>query len=353
MAATINLSNFTFSEEQIRDINELVFDEILHAPDLNAIHTLFSGIMYDREIGFIGSSGLVGKAAQGCDPETQDWNINTRKVKWTPKGWEIYLSECASDLADTAAVYCLNKGTRVDDLTDTDYMAIYVQVLKDAVKDALYRIVWFGDTEAKNVASGGSVTDGVDTGYFTIIDGFWKQLEAAAAADSSLLVSIDANTKGTKDEQLSALDGDAAYAILNDLYFKQPIEQKLAKKAQFLVTQTIADGYTKYLMGKGIESTYSNTVDGVPSLKFLGVPVIPVPIWDAQIQAFNDLGDTYYAPHRAVLIEKANLAVGTPSAEAYGEFDIWYNKNDRKNYVLLKDAIDAKLLNSSRLVFAE
>ncbi|MCD8293684.1 MAG: hypothetical protein LUE27_00345, partial [Clostridia bacterium] len=158
--AALDLTNFTFTAEQIRDINELVFDEILHAPDLNAIHTLYTGIEYDKEIGFISGAGLVGKKAQGCDPETQDWNINTRKVTWTPKGWEIYLDECASDLENTAALYCMNKGTRIDDLTDTDYMAIYVQVLTDAVKDAMYRMVWFGDTAAANVDAGGQITNG-------------------------------------------------------------------------------------------------------------------------------------------------------------------------------------------------
>ena len=39
----VDLSKFTFTAEQIRDINELVFDGVLHAPDLNYIHTLHPG----------------------------------------------------------------------------------------------------------------------------------------------------------------------------------------------------------------------------------------------------------------------------------------------------------------------
>lgn len=58
MASIVNFSNFTFTAEQIRDINELVFDELLHAPELGFIHTLFSGIVYDKEIGFISGSVL-------------------------------------------------------------------------------------------------------------------------------------------------------------------------------------------------------------------------------------------------------------------------------------------------------
>ena len=426
MPPIVDLSKFTFTAEQIRDINELVFDDILHAPDLSVIHTMYSGIVYDREIGFITGGGLVGKAEQGCDPDSQDWAIGTRKVVWTPKGWEIRIEECASDLNNTMVVYAKNNGIRIDDLTDTDYMAILVIVLTDAIRDFFYRLVWFNDTDAANVSveslpvatvssqtsgsaivgtvyagvastaagavkcalsngtivylsgtaatgnavsgttyytkdtankntvlSGGIITAGVDTGYFTILDGLFKQLQAAVTVDSSLLSTISANSQSTKAAQLSAMDGDAAYALLNDMYFKAPIELRTSGNMQFLVTQSIADAYLQYLMGKGIESTYRNLVDGLSSLSFLGVEVIAMPIWDKMIHSYNDLGATYYKPHRAVLIEKANLAVGTPSEEAYEGVDVWYDKKSRKNFIETKDKLDAKLLNPARLVYAQ
>lgn len=351
----LDLSRFTFTAEQVRDINELVFDEILHAPDLNYIHTLFPGIVYDKEVGFITGGGLVGKAGQGCDPEPQDFSIGTRRVLWQPKSWEVFLKQCASDLETTAVVYSQNNHTRVDDLTDTDFMTIVVKVLTESVRDALYRIVWFSDTDAKNYASGGDgiITAGVDTEYFTIIDGLFKQLQAAVAAHSGLGVTIEANSKSTAAEQLSALDGDAAFALLKDMYYKAPIELRQSGDMRFIVTQSVADAYQQYLIGKGIESTYRNLTEGISALKFLGVDVVPMPIWDKMIQSYNNLGDTFYKPHRALLVEKANLAVGTPAEEAYGEFDIWYDKTSRNNYILIKDKIDAKLLDDTRLVYAQ
>ncbi len=350
MASIVSFSAFSFTAEQIRDINELVFDELLHAPDINFIHQMFSGVVYDKEIGFISGSGLVGVAGQGCSPTAQSWAINTRKVTWQPKEWEVFLSECADDLKATAAVYALNKGTRVDDLTDTDYMAIVVKVLADAVRDFMYRLIWFNDTAAANVSASGIITNGVSTSYFNIIDGLFKQLETAVSGGAPT-VAISANAAVTKAAQLSGMTDSAAYSLLSDMYYAAPVEMRGSGKMIFIVTQTIADAYQQYLIGKGIESTYKNLVEGIPSLTFLGVPVIPMPIWDKNIQAYNDLGATYYKPHRAVLIEKENLAVGTPSDEAYGEFDIWYDKTSRKNYILLKDKLDAKLLNDKRLVY--
>ena len=422
MASIISFSAFTFTAEQIRDVNELVFDEILHAPDLNAIHTLFSGVEYDKEIGFITGGGLVGVADQGCSPTPQDFSVGTRKVTWQPKAWEVFVSECSSELANNAATYARNKGVRVDDLTDTDYMAIVVAVLTDSVKDFMYRLAWFNDTDADNVDwdnlptaavseqtgaaivgtvyagvtssttgavrcslangtivylnsvaasgapaeattyytkdtthtiavnDGGLITAGVDTDYFDLIDGYWKQLSVVASTHSELVVAVTANASTTKAAQLAAMNADAAYALLSSMYYAAPIEMRGSGKMRFLVTQSIADAYQQYLIGKGIESTYKNLVDGVQSLSFLGAQVIPMPFWDKMIRSYNDLGATYYKPHRALLVEQANLAIGTPSEEAYGAFDIWFDKTNRKNYVLIKDKFDAKLLNDRRLV---
>lgn len=423
----ISFSAFTFTTEQIRNINELVYEGIAKLPELSELHTMYDGIVYDKEIGFLTGGGLVGKAAQGCNPTPQDWSVGSRKVTWTPKSWEIFLDECASDLENTMVVYAMNKGTRVDDLTDTDYMAIVVEVLIDAIKEMFYRLIWFGDTDADNVDwneypkaaateqtagsaivgtvylgvtkttagavkcaladgtivylngeaatgnaeagktyyskdtahpvtinEGGNLTTGVDEDYFNILDGLFKQLRAIVALDANVKVAIAANSQTSKADQLAYLTPERAYNLLSDMWYKADIKLRQRKsECRFYVTQSIADKYEQYLVGKGIESTYTNLVDGVPALKFNGVPVIPMPMWDANIQSYFDLGDTYDAPHRALLTLKSVIAVGTPSAKAFDEVDVWYDKTSRKNYILCKDKLDAKILSDKMLIYAE
>ena len=487
----ISFSAFTFTAEQIRNINELVYEGIAKLPELSELHTMYDGIVYDKEIGFLTGGGLVGKAAQGCSPTPQDWSVGSRKVTWTPKSWEIFLDECASDLENTMVVYAMNKGTRVDDLTDTDYMAIVVEVLIDAIKEMFYRLIWFGDSHANNVDwnkypeaaateqtavptaaatlqttgsplvgdvyevsaasnkvmcalangtviylaaekstgnavagttyysmdtehkitpiegtvymgvdmttedavkcaltdgtivylngeaatgvsqegktyyskdtehlvkinEGGNLTTGVDKDYFNILHGLFKQLRDIVAQDANVKVTIAANSQTSKADQLAYLTPELAYTLLSDMWYKADIKLRQRKnECRFYVTQSIADKYEQYLVGKGIESTYSNLVDGVPALKFNGVPVIPMPMWDANIQSYFDLGDTYDAPHRALLTLKSVIAVGTPSAKAFDEVDVWYDKTSRRNYILCKDKLDAKILSDKMLIYAE
>ena len=487
----INFSAFFFTPEQIRNINELVYEGIAKLPELSELHTMYDGIVYDKEIGFLTGGGLVGKAAQGCNPTPQDWSVGSRNVYWTPKAWEIFLDECRSHLEDTMVVYAMNKGTRVDDLTDTDYMAIVVEVLIDAIKEMFYRLIWFGDAHADNVDwntypkaaateltavptaaattqttgsplegdvyevstaadkvkcalangtviylaaekstgnakadttyysmdtehkitpiegtvymgvakttagavkcaladgtivylngvaatgvaqegktyyskdtehpvtinEGGNLTTGVDKEYFNILHGLFKQLRGIVALDANVKVTIAANSQTSKADQLAYLTPERAYTLFSDMWYKADIKLRQRKsECRFYVTQSIADKYEQYLVGKGIESTYSNLVDGVPALKFNGVPVIPMPMWDANIQSYFDLGNTYDAPHRALLTLKSVIAVGTPSAKAFDEVDVWYDKTSRKNYILCKDKLDAKILSDKMLIYAE
>lgn len=429
-----DLAKFAFSAEQIRDINELVYEGIERLPELSAIHQFYRGIIYDKEVGFITGGGLVGKKGQGCDPQTQDWRVSTRKVLWQPKEWEIFLDECADDLKNTMVLYAMNQGTRVDDLTDTDYMAIVVEVLIGAVYKFMYRLIWMSDTDAEEVDyndyplaaateqtagsalqgtvylavpkttegavkcalangtiiylsgtaasgnaeadktyyskdtdnpvtvnEGGYITEDVDPEYFDIIDGLFKQLRGLVAEDNTRGVTITANSKTSKADQMGEMTADRAYALLSDMWYKAPIKLRQMKadtnvdnRPKFLVTQSIADAYEQYLIGKGIDRTYVNLVEGVQVLSFLGVPVVPMAIWDEMIQAYNDLGDTYFKPHRALLTTKSVLAVGTPNGEReFGEFDIWYDKTSRKNYILLKDKLDAKIANPDHFIYAE
>ena len=350
--AKLNLSKFSFSAEEIRDINSLVFDAMMEVPELRSIHTIFTGIRANKEIGFITGGGLVGKKGQGCDPSAHDFQIGTRKVTWKPVPWEVFIKECSKDLDNTAALYCRNTGTNIHDLTNTDYMAIVVQVLTESINNFFMRIVWLGDKDAANVSEGGQITDGVDTEYFDLLDGYFKQLQIAVTSKSELLVSIEANSKASKAAQM-ALSGDEAIDILEKMYFAAPIAMRASGKMRYLVTQSVADGYTKYLQGKNLESTYKNTVDGLPSLKYQGVDVIPMPIWDEMIQSYQDKGATYYKPHRAVLIEQSNLAIGLPTEEELENVDVWYDKTDRNNYLLAAGEIDAELLNDTRFVYAQ
>jgi hypothetical protein len=343
MAATIDLANFTFTAEQIRDINELLFDEVVQAPEITLITTLYPGIVFNKEIGFIGEGGLVGVARQNCNPQPQQWRIGTRKVVWTPKDWEILLAECWDTLESNCAVYALHTGVDVADFTTTDYYAIVVQLLSTAIKKFIIRLVWFNDLDAENVDDGGIITDGEDVNYFNIIDGLWKQLLAQVAAKSEQRVVITENAGVSYAAQ--ELSPDKAKQYLQALKYKAPMKLRNKQGAFIACTQSVYDAWEQYNQGKELESMYANLLDGTKVLKAFGVPLIPMPIWDEIIAAYENTGTKLHNPHRALFVIKEALAVGVDGEDSFEKMRVWYNQDTREVKTELMGKADAKLLD--------
>lgn len=343
MAAILDFSKFNFSDEEIRAVKELVFDEVIEAPEVALLHTIYPGIVYDKEIGFIGKGGLVGVAGQGCDPVAQGWNIGTRVVKWEPKAWEILLEQCATDLEATAAIYSLKTGVDYYDFTSSDYINIVVEVLAQSVKEFVIRLVWFSDTTAKNVAQGGQIKDGVDMKYFTILNGFFKQMEVQITANTKQRVAIAENAgAGYAAQELPA---DKAQTYLKSLVFGADMVLRSNANGVIYCTQSFYDAYVQSLQGKNLESMFVNLTDGVKAVTYNGVPLLPIPIWDVIIRSYYDNGTKLVNPHRAIYTTKDILAVGVDSESSFGDMEIWYNRDTRKVKIESMGKADAKLIN--------
>lgn len=350
MATVLDFSKFSFTAEQIRDINELLYDEVMQAPEISLIHTIHPNIVFDKEIGFIGEGGLVGVAGQGCDPTAQDWKIGTRTVKWTPKSWEILIEDCWKDLESTCAVYALKQGVDVSDFSTTDYYAIVVQVLSVAIKKFIVRLAWFSDTDAKNVSANGVITNGVDTKYFSIIDGFWKQIIAQTTVNAAQRVAIAENTGATYAQQELSPTSVANY--LKALKYKASMVLRSMTDAIVPCTQSVYDAWEQYNQGKEIESLYTNLINGTKTLKAYNMTLVPLPIWDEMILKYENTGTKLNNPHRAVLTTKSNLNIGVDKESSFEDMRIWYNPDSRKVKTELMGKFDAKLYNPELLQVA-
>lgn len=356
MAAALDFSNFTFTTEQIRRVNELVFDQIIKAPEFSSYATIFPGIKSGKEVGFIGDGGLAVTAAQGCDPTPQDWQAGTRKITWTPATLEVFLKQCYADLEATAAVYSLHTGVKIAAFTDTDYMAIVAKVLVESIKKGLARVAWFGDTAAENVTDGGVITNGVSVDFFTPLDGLWKQAYTQAAGHTSQLVTISENSGATYTAQ--ALLASNIIGYLEALVYGAPVQLR-AQEGVILCTQSFADAYAKTLQAQSAGifynmGQYNAAQNGVPQLMYNGIEVVAVPFFDEIIRSCQDNGAAWNLPHRALYTTKANIGIGF-DGEGAGEFEqlsVWDEKKDKAVYVDVMGKMDAKILNPSLLMLA-
>lgn len=352
MASAIT-SGFTFNPEELKEwsqvINELTFAD----PELNSIHQIDQGIKHDKQIVFAGRMGLMGKAVTGCTPN-EVAGVSLTEKTWTPVFEDFRLPHCASDV--DAQDKLINQMAKMN----PDYFNVIegsqstvgnylVAVVIDGFKENLLRKIWFSDTAADTVANGGVLTNGTDKGYFDTFDGLFKQIFTEVNPAN---VTITKN--GGVSYAAQELASGEAIATLKAMYNKADSRLLALADKKFYVTRTIWDGYLNDLediQNSGAGNTMINE-DGQMVLRYRGVEVVNMEIWDRVITAYEDNGTTHNLPHRAVLSTPDNLRVGTLADGDFGTVDAFYDRKDRTNYVDGVYSLDAKFLETYKAVVA-
>ncbi len=343
----LDLSQFNFQGELLTSLAELAYEDLIKAPDVGDLVTIFPGIVAKKEMGLIGKGGLVGKAAKGCDDDPGDYTIPIRRTQWDPALWEVALALCYADLEGTAAVYSLNTGVRIPDLTDTDYMAIVRNVLVEALREMFFRFVWFGDTDA---ATAGILSPGVDPEFFDVIDGFWKQVMAAAVDNNLRKATIVENAGATYAAQ--ELIPSNVIGYLNSVYYKAPLQLRSMADREILVTQSVYDAYQQALSDSGCctESARAMLQDGSPAPLYInGTKLVPVPKWDEMIAEYENDGTKLNQPHRILFTSKSLLGVAVDATSSIAGVETFYDVVSKKVFIRAMGRIDAELLNPSLL----
>jgi len=343
---TLNLDNLHFTADELRSMNELIVTAVLEAPELSQIHTLVTGIKNDKRIGIIpGTFGLVGKAAQACDPEAQCYEDPAVEKTWEPRYLEVIIDMCIDELADTMMKLSVNCGNAVYDLTKTDVFTFIQNILMKDLKKMVIRHAWFGDQAAANLPAG-ILTPGVDPAFFNVINGFWQQLAVVYAANPLQLNAMPGNTQLTY-----ALQGTVATPLLTYNAVNGLIDNAISELAQqpdrvLLVTRSVMDRLRRQLQALGTAfQDYKLMVDGIEFANWDGIPIYSIPLWDQWIRAYENNGVRWNDPHRVVYTTKSNLNIGMACTSLFENINSFYDPRSRYNRIEAVDAFDAKIID--------
>lgn len=345
--SNIDFAALTFTAEQVRDLAELIRLERVEAGPFAQFHDVHTGIRYNKEIGFIGEAGLVGKEDDGCDSVADQLSIPVTKKVWTPNRFRIFLKECYDDLDDTLALYARRTGTDISDLTGTDYLNLVERLAGEAVQKMLWR-TWLMDTDATNVGAGVGtqlITAGVNTDFFDLIDGFWSQIFDITAANPTQQTVVAANAEATFAEQNDELTPALALEHLMNATYDMPVPLVRQTNKIGMITRYFANQAKKQFQTLNTHpDAYQATKDGVDILKVNGIEFAIQDDWTEQILAYNNLGARWHLPHRAIITTKENLAYGITTENGFATFDTFFDKVTDYSYIKMIDEIDVKVL---------
>lgn len=331
----VDFNQFTLNNQGVKDLSEVLFATAIKQNNVFNTATLITGVENGKKLDFVDNMGNVGLAGRSCDPTYSAIGIQGVEKTWVLDPWNIAKSICYTQLEDTIARFSLEGGTNRDDLQGSEfYDKILTPLMDKAIKEFVWRAVWFGDKAAKNVAQSGVITDGVDLNLIKITDGLWKRVFAVAAANTAQHTTIAANSQTTYAAQKSGIrTAGVAIGIVDAMLDAADPRIAYADDATLMMTRSLYEA-----LRRDYRDTYKQTIpfmevaNGVQLPSYDGVPILVVPEWDVNINEFENSGTAWNLPHRAIFTSAKNLLVGTKATAVLDELVSNFDDRKRDNY---------------------
>lgn len=289
--------------------NEILLEPVFFDSELRSSFRIMPNVTNRRKMQFVEKLENVVRKYTGCgftpigNMSVYDREIEVQRMK-------IDMKICWDEFKDTVFEELLNQGTRLPDLTGTQIESILIGRIQQALRLDLERLAFFGNTASN------------DPNYDSV-NGLWTVYYPELVAEA---LSPRTNTGSGSD--LAAGDG---IDILRAVYDQAPNELKAlpANQKVFNVTHSV---YNQYLVdieeGGGADYGLLTMINGVQTLQFRGIPVMPYHRWDGILTA---LGTT--KPHYVEYTTPLNRVLATDITDPGTDLSIWYEQKDEEVYM--------------------
>lgn len=288
--------------------NEIFLEPVFFDENLRSSFRIMPNVANRRKMQFVENLENIVRKYTGCGfAPIGNMNVYEREIEVNKM--KIDMEFCWDEFKDTVFEELLNTGTRLPDVTGTLIENLLITRVQQALRQDLERLAYFGNTASNDP-------------NFDSTDGLWTVHYPGLVA-STLIPR--ANTGSGSD--LASGDG---IAILRDVYDQAPNELKAlpANQKVFNVTYSV---YNQYLVdieeGGGGDYGLLQMINGVQTLTFRGIPVMPMHRWDAIL---TGLGTT--KPHYVEYTTPLNRVLATDITDPGTDLSMWYDQKDEKLY---------------------
>lgn len=342
MAQLINFNALTADNGAIKTIAELAFTTAFITGELTTVANVKTGQKDGAKLDFIDSIGAIATAGRGCNPNYQTVTPKGFEKSWDMGDYDVPLKFCADAWRKTVADYALKKGTALDDLTSTEIIEkILMPLISRAYDEALWRMAWFGDKNAKTITGGGKITDGTNIDLLNFCNGLWFRINAIIAANGAQKTDIAANAETTYAQQTAKLNAAGVAVGIIEEMLSVADGRIFNNGGKLMMTNSFYQA-----LRKDYNRTYKQTIPfenvsrGVSISEFDGIQILVFNEWDINIKTYENSGTALNLPHRVVYANPDNLLIGTEDSKMVADMDMWFDKKTRENCMYAASNID-------------
>ncbi len=216
----------------------------------------------------------------------------------------------------------------LDDLTGSELEQAETELFRSAIAESIRATMWVGNASAA-------------TGYNTF-DGFLTILKEMVMSEGVMNDSYAASVLTTPEGSVSIFESVWKNAE------EQLKDAKREGQLVYFVTSDIYHLYERYLDSKGVDSAYTEMVDGRRGLAYHGIPVV-------DIHAGSYLQGTTLPQSFCLLTDRRNLVLAVNTSEFPGtEVRMWYNPDlmenrQRATFMAGCEILDERMISISQI----
>jgi len=295
-------------------LNELFYEPVFRSEDIMRNYRVIPNVKHKMNVYTSAALTKIVQPYTGCSATSGSTQFNIDDKVITAGRCRVALEQCTDEFFGTYIEEMYRSGVDVMNVEGTQLSDAIVNRAVTGIAQDVVRLAWGGDGATAN---------------YTALDGWMKLM----GADATVLAartdySAVAPTTPTAAESLG---------LLRKMYDDAPaaLQQVPAKDKKIFVSPKTYNAYLSNLEGTSADLAITNQQDGVLTVKFRGVELVPMYEWDT-ILADTDpamfLRGGVNGTEGACYCAVENLIIGSDVTDPEGSFKVFYDDLEEKMF---------------------
>jgi len=300
-------------------LNEIFYEPVFRSDDIMRNYRVIPNVKHKMNVYTSAALKNIVQPYTTCASGNESGGFNIDDKVITAGRCRVALSQCTDEFESTYIEEMYRNGVDVMNIEGTQLADAIVNRAVTGVASDVVRLAWGGDGATAN---------------YDAFDGWMKLMGADATVLAAQIQQTGAATTAT-------VTAAHAIGLLRKCYDGAPaaLQQVAAGDKKMFVTPKVFNAYLANLEGSSADLAIVNTKEGMRTVSFRGVELVPVYEWDTILAALNpaifvdqSAAATGNTENGVCYCAVENLIIGSDVTDPEGSFKVFYDDLEEKMF---------------------
>jgi hypothetical protein len=301
------------------DLNEIFYEPVFRSDDIMRNYRVIPNVKHVMNVYTSAALKNIVQPYTDCSAASGSTQFNIDDKTITAGRCRVALEQCSKEFFGTYIEEMYRSGVDVMNVEGTQLSDAIVNRAVTGIASDVVRLAWGGDGT---------------TGNYDALTGWMKLM----GADTTVLAAQIQETGATTTATVTA---GHAIGLLRKVYDGAPaaLQQVAAGDKKMFVTPKVFNAYLANLEGSSADLAIVNTKEGMRTVSFRGVELVPVYEWDTILAALNpaifvdqSAAATGNLENGVCYCAVENLIIGSDVTDPEGSFKVFYDDLEEKMF---------------------